>query len=186
MTPLLVKQEHSHYQAVQSQNFGKNQNQNHANEQLWLMGCSSYASVTNNADSKTSCQSRRCFVAMTTRPLTDTKCSLLSHPSLQLWELQPPVHKLQQLQPWPRVWSPSLWAQVSEYSLQQCLFLLLQFHKQLLTLRREKWKKLKSRRVNFVKFLINTNLPQKIVEASAPSSQRTARILGLQSQSEQC
>lgn len=46
--------EKSHDETVETQDFGENENENHADEEPRLLGGSSHACVTNDTDSKTS------------------------------------------------------------------------------------------------------------------------------------
>jgi hypothetical protein len=41
---------------VRTQDFGENENQNHANEQPWLLRSSSHTSITDDTDGETSSQ----------------------------------------------------------------------------------------------------------------------------------
>ena len=41
---------------VETQDFGENEDKNHADEQSWLLGCSSDACVANNANGKAGCE----------------------------------------------------------------------------------------------------------------------------------
>lgn len=56
---LMDKQEDGNDQAVQTQYFSENENQNHTDEQTWLLCCTSDTGIAYNADGKTGSQSRK-------------------------------------------------------------------------------------------------------------------------------
>ena len=49
---LLCDENEAHKEPVQRRNPGEDEDQNHPDKQPWLLGCSSYATLTNNPNSK--------------------------------------------------------------------------------------------------------------------------------------
>ena len=56
-TNLLRDQINGHDQTIKTQDFSKNQNEDHADKEAGLLGCSTYTSITNNTQCETCSQS---------------------------------------------------------------------------------------------------------------------------------
>ena len=68
-------------QTVQAQHLSENENQDHADVQTWLLSCSSYTGVSNDADGETGSQARQAYTKasaqMVKAPIVLRSCNLI-------------------------------------------------------------------------------------------------------------